>query len=292
MQRKSLANSPIDSEEKRQVRSKLVCPYLNCVKAYNKPCLLRNHILSHADVKPFACPEAGCDKRYLRLCHLLRHRASHDSKISDGSPKQRKRTNGINESTFCEKQSDRETVPNKLNRNYTDSNEINISSLTNNGSCKHVREAKQSTDNNTSDKATSNSIIISRRSTGGDEGDTTELICPKCQRDFSNLSNLKQHLPLHDETRVLFACTHSGCGKAYARKSNLRVHVMTSHDGISRFQCTYPGCTKIFKFNSTLKKHSAKHNNPVEQKKPRRYMRPLASQISGYRTLLLSQDVP
>ena len=295
MQRKTNVNSPIVSDEKQKVRNKLLCPYQDCSKMYNKPCLLRTHILSHANIKPFVCPETDCNKRYLRLCHLLRHKASHDSKISCDSQKQEYHKNVIANSIFNEQQYT-ELVPNKQTSNDTTkqikSNQMS-SSLTNSGTHNNGRQNINSSIKKASDKVKNNlsNISISESSTRGNNIETTELACSRCPKYFSNIYNLKQHLPLHNETRILFACTHPGCGKAYARKSNLKVHVTTSHDGISRFHCTYPGCAKIFKFNSNLKKHNAKHINPVEQKKPRRYVRPLSSQISGYRTLLLTQDV-
>ena len=285
MQGKSISNSPIVSE-KRNVINKLLCPYLNCSKMYSKPCLLRTHILSHENIKPFVCAETDCNKRYLRLCHLLRHRTSHDSKISyDCQKKQVVNSNkalSINDSIIKENQCQTELVPNKLSSNSTitkriESTEIN-NLFTNRKANKNGRKSIRS----------QNRVNLSKSPTKGNNRET-KFPCTKCQRDFSTLSNLKQHLPLHSETRVLFTCTHPGCGKAYARKSNLKVHVTTSHDEFSRFHCTYPGCAKIFKFNSTLKKHNTKHINPVEQKKPRRYVRPLASQISGYRTLILAQ---
>ena len=119
---------------------------------------------------------------------------------------------------------------------------------------------------------------------------TTKIICTNCRKQFSTKTNLKQHLPLHNETQMLFACTHHGCGKAYSRKSNLKVHVATAHDEISKYMCDYAGCNKKFKFNSSLKKHIAKHlnENPVQLTIPRRYVRPLASQITGYKILVLS----
>lgn len=61
--------------EKRPKR--YVCPIESCGKKYSRPCLLRQHVRSHTNEKPFHCPEPGCDKAFLRPSHLRVHMLSH-----------------------------------------------------------------------------------------------------------------------------------------------------------------------------------------------------------------------
>ncbi|KAI6646157.1 Transcription factor IIIA [Oopsacas minuta] len=283
MQQDSVANSLLSSDKQRKVNKKFLCPYLGCNKKYHKPCLLRTHILSHAKIRPFVCPESNCNKRYFQLCHLQRHRLSHHNKIqsdSQNKEKSRKQYNYINTNS-TEALSNLQCITNSktnlVNDNkITESTEIS-NSLTNRNEMN--TNSKHNEDSNFPNKGKNNTTMIK-----------SEIICIQCKMKFSNISNLRQHIPLHSDTRTLFACTHTDCAKVYTRKRNLKVHVITAHDRVSRYKCTYPDCIKFFKFKCTLKKHLAKHINPVERNLPKRYVRPLSSQISGYRTLILTSD--
>ncbi|CDO56836.1 similar to Saccharomyces cerevisiae YPR186C PZF1 Transcription factor IIIA (TFIIIA) [Geotrichum candidum] len=56
---------------------KYLCPELNCDKAYSRPCLLQQHLRSHADERPYVCTHPGCGKAFLRDSHLKTHMLSH-----------------------------------------------------------------------------------------------------------------------------------------------------------------------------------------------------------------------
>ena len=259
MQEPSTAKSPSQIDKKSIVDKKFICPYSACDKKYHKPCLLRTHILSHYNIKPFVCSETNCRKSYTQLCHLQRHRLIHNNK------------NFLikRQCNYVKKQSIEATdcsLTRNVNNVVTSGREGN--SLEN--------ESHLNTQVNTFP--------------GNNESKHSGVVCTQCNMKFSNTTNLRQHLPIHNDTRIVFPCTHRGCDKVYTRKSNLKVHITTVHDGISRFTCTYPGCEKIFKFKCTLKKHLSSHLKPSIHNLPKRYVRPLASQISGYRILILTTD--
>ena len=254
MQEPSTAKSPRQIDKKPKVDKKFICPYPACDKKYHKPCLLRTHILSHYNIKPFVCSETNCSKSYTQLCHLQRHRLVHNSK------------------------------------NYVKklSNEATDCSLTKHVNNKVVTSGGEG--NLLENESYLNTQINSSPNHINNESKPSGVVCTRCNMKFSTITNLRQHLPIHNDIRIVFPCTHRGCDKVYARKSNLMVHINTVHEGISRYTCTYPGCEKIFKFKCTLKKHLSNHLKPVTHNLPKRYVRPLASQISGYRTLILTTD--
>ncbi|ONH65092.1 Zinc finger protein FZF1 [Cyberlindnera fabianii] len=54
---------------------KFPCPVEGCLKAYNRPSVLDEHLRSHTDTRPFACDQ--CDKKFLRESHLKSHQWIH-----------------------------------------------------------------------------------------------------------------------------------------------------------------------------------------------------------------------
>lgn len=59
---------------------KYQCTVENCTKAYTRPCLLEQHLRSHADERPFVCSKPECGKAFLRDSHLKAHMLSHSDK--------------------------------------------------------------------------------------------------------------------------------------------------------------------------------------------------------------------
>lgn len=56
-----------------------ICPVAECEKKYSRPCLLRQHVLTHKDERPFQCPVNLCNKRFFRSSHLKVHIWTHSS---------------------------------------------------------------------------------------------------------------------------------------------------------------------------------------------------------------------
>lgn len=68
---------------------KYKCPYANCDKAYNRPCLLEEHKRSHDNTRPFECDV--CGKCFFRETHLKSHAWTHADKRPLGCPECDKR---------------------------------------------------------------------------------------------------------------------------------------------------------------------------------------------------------
>ncbi|QLL33104.1 hypothetical protein HG536_0E00140 [Torulaspora globosa] len=60
--------------------NKYLCPVPNCEKRYTRPCLLRQHVLTHNNERPYACSFPGCGKRFFRGSHLKAHSWTHSVK--------------------------------------------------------------------------------------------------------------------------------------------------------------------------------------------------------------------
>ncbi|KAI1337917.1 hypothetical protein F5Y15DRAFT_388311 [Xylariaceae sp. FL0016] len=56
------------SEEKT-----ILCPHPGCLKTFNRPARLRDHMRSHTKERPYKCPHDGCDKDYMERKHLRQH---------------------------------------------------------------------------------------------------------------------------------------------------------------------------------------------------------------------------
>ncbi|KAK2809413.1 hypothetical protein FQN50_003872 [Emmonsiellopsis sp. PD_5] len=60
-----------------------LCPYEGCVKAFNRPARLAEHLRSHTNERIFSCTHEGCDKTFLRASHLNHHVKSAHTTIRD-----------------------------------------------------------------------------------------------------------------------------------------------------------------------------------------------------------------
>ncbi|KAI8840642.1 hypothetical protein BJ741DRAFT_595842 [Chytriomyces cf. hyalinus JEL632] len=52
------------------------CTWEACEREFKKPCLLKSHILTHTNEKPFGCSYEGCDMAFIRNHDLKRHERS------------------------------------------------------------------------------------------------------------------------------------------------------------------------------------------------------------------------
>ena len=59
------------------------CPYPSCIKAFNRPARLAEHLRSHTNTRPFVCPHTPCTKDFLRETHLKHHIKSAHTEVRD-----------------------------------------------------------------------------------------------------------------------------------------------------------------------------------------------------------------
>lgn len=53
------------------------CPIEGCDKDYSRSTLLKQHISSHTNERPYVCNVPGCGKSFIRPCHLRVHKWTH-----------------------------------------------------------------------------------------------------------------------------------------------------------------------------------------------------------------------
>ena len=86
---------------------------------------------------------------------------------------------------------------------------------------------------------------------------TKEPRCEKCNKLFSSLGNLKNHiLSIHYNYRP-FKCTFPNCSKKYTCEAKLIIHERT-HTGIRPYICEI--CRKSFNEKGNLKEHLKRHS--------------------------------
>ncbi|KAG7876024.1 hypothetical protein KL938_004958 [Ogataea parapolymorpha] len=67
------------SAKERLRPKKYVCTEPQCGKSYTRPCLLRQHQRTHANMRPFLCLVPDCGKAFYRQSHLEVHSWSHSA---------------------------------------------------------------------------------------------------------------------------------------------------------------------------------------------------------------------
>ncbi|XP_065062048.1 zinc finger protein 235-like isoform X1 [Rhopilema esculentum] len=82
--------------------------------------------------------------------------------------------------------------------------------------------------------------------------------CDLCEKSFSNASSLRIHSLSHSETKP-YVCDVDGCDKGFSNPSSLRVHQRV-HQTEKPYKCTFTGCTLAFKTSSELSRHSFRHS--------------------------------
>lgn len=60
-----------------------LCPHEGCIKAFNRPARLAEHLRSHTNERIFHCEHEGCSKTFLRQSHLNHHVKSAHTTIRD-----------------------------------------------------------------------------------------------------------------------------------------------------------------------------------------------------------------
>ena len=94
---------------------------------------------------------------------------------------------------------------------------------------------------------------------------TRKSLYVRCAKsEFPYESFLKQHLPIHKETKD-FMCPSHSCGKTFKSQQSLKTH-MELHSG-EKFLCKDPGCTKTFALDHYRCDHmNMQHSDPYQCK--------------------------
>ena len=82
-------------------------------------------------------------------------------------------------------------------------------------------------------------------------------ICKYCNKPFSTLGNMRNHIMTIHQNYRPFKCTYPGCNKKYSIESRFQVHMRT-HIGKKPFVCQI--CSKSFNEKGNLKTHLRFHS--------------------------------
>ena len=96
--------------------------------------------------------------------------------------------------------------------------------------------------------------------------------CDKCQKTFSTLRNLRDHIKvLHYDPKVMtrqlpYKCQIPTCGKEFYKKSNYDSHAVTHSNNQAPYFCDQQGCDNIrFKRLRSLKFHLEMKHGPTRK---------------------------
>ena len=200
---------------------KYLCHEDGCDKAYNRPCLLRQHQLTHSNERPFTCPRDGCEGAFFRKSHLDVHLLSH-------LPDEEKPYKCL----ICNKGF---TSPQRLGRHEATHAETFRCSY---AGCDRAFYTWQS------------------RKHHEDMAHEKLLQCLHCNKNFQTLPKLNKHkLKEHGETS-LFPCDQPGCFSTYDTQKALNLHIKKAHPKI---KC--PHCEKECMGKNMLDAHLVCHES-------------------------------
>lgn len=220
---------------------KYICPELNCEKAYSRPCLLEQHLRSHADERPFVCTHPDCGKAFLRDSHLKTHMLSHS----------------VEKPLYCS----------YCGKGFNTNQHLNRHERT------HVPSIK-CTYEGCSAAFRRNSQL--RRHISEFHTFRKQFVCPSCPREFDVKSRLDTHFakchsgasvnstptgshlstptPVGTVGHQAYICGNEGCVEKFDSWPDLQAHIKFTH---KRVICTL--CGKLFDSSETLDMHVKEH---------------------------------
>jgi hypothetical protein len=269
-----------------------VCPVKDCDRMYPRQSMLKVHILSHFNVRPFRCNFAGCHWSFYTYFKLKRHKETHLKRKDFVCPIRgcgRRFTTIYNLNThqklharplemvcpvemcaarFQTKRSlelhlkshDSYHAPYRClyegcGKHYYSLNSLNSHSRSHQHKEEEVRCQWEGC-GKLFDKPCR--LKAHMRSHTGDK--PYSCLYPDCGWSFSSASKLKRHQQKHTNERK-FQCSVEGCGKSFMRSEHLKEHKLT-HVGQRNFKCPYDYCGVKFSAKSSLYVHLKKHSKP------------------------------
>lgn len=221
---------------------KYLCPEVSCDKAYSRPCLLEQHLRSHADERPFACTHPGCGKAFLRDSHLKTHLLSHS----------------VEKPLYCS----------YCGKGFNTNQHLNRHERT------HVPSIKCTFEGCTAAFRRNSQL---RRHISECHTLRKPFACPSCPREFDVKSRLNTHFAKchsgnsfastptasHMSTPVPggsaghhpYHCGTEGCNEKFESWPDLLSHIKYSH---KRHICTF--CGKMFDRQDAMDMHAKEHD--------------------------------
>jgi general transcription factor IIIA len=74
----------------------------------------------------------------------------------------------------------------------------------------------------------------------------TKHVCSICGLTVSTSKQLNIHSQIHQKERQVFACTWKDCDRSYTTVSNLQQHLKSFHLKVKPYNCTRPNCSATF----------------------------------------------
>ncbi|XP_053561545.1 LOW QUALITY PROTEIN: transcription factor IIIA [Bombina bombina] len=166
-----------------------VCHFDDCGQIFKKHNQLKVHQFIHTNQKPYKCTHEGCEQSFSVPSKLKRH-----EKVHAGYPCRKDNLCSFVGKTWSE---------------YV----------------KHVAESHQGEFH----MAMANPAI-----------------CDVCNKNLKHKSYLKEHKKRHEKENCIFACPKEGCDRTYTTMFNLQNHIMSFHEEQRPFACDHTGCGKSF----------------------------------------------
>ncbi|PSN55907.1 hypothetical protein C0J52_00469 [Blattella germanica] len=266
------------------------CPIKGCERIFQRQSMLKVHILSHFNVRPykcnftgchwsfytyfklrrhkethlkrkdFVCPINGCGRRFTTIYNLNTHQKLHERPLEMICPVemcaarfQTKRSLELHMKTHDKHHAPYKCSYDGCGKHYYSLNSLNSHSRSHQHKEEEVR-CQWKGCGKLFDKPCR--LKAHMRSHTGDK--PYSCTYRDCGWAFSSASKLKRHQHKHTNERK-FQCGVEGCGKSFMRSEHLKEHALT-HIGQRNFQCPYEGCGVKFSAKSSLYVHVKKHN--------------------------------